>query len=320
MKKEKCSFLNKEVHYLGHKINAEGIHASDEKITAIDNFSVPKNKKELSTFCGMIKYYHRFLPSISKVMSPLFALEKVKSDSEWKWGKEENESYLAAKELLKSNTLLVHYDPTKPLYLTCDASSFGLGAVLEQECEKGVLKPVSYASRTLSKSEKNYSMTEKEGLGVVWAVVKFNKYLYGRKFEIWTDHKPLIGLLGERKAVPQIASGRIIRWCLTLSGYDYKLCYKPGCKIPNADCLSRFPIEIEHSEPPKVGEEVMLVEQLDNTNVKSDDIRRWTDRDPLLARVRSYVLQGWNDKNDDVELQPYFNRRNELTWLHFVGK
>ena len=314
LKKDKCSFMNTEVNYLGHKLNAEGVQASDEKVKAIDQFHTPVNKQELSTFCGMVKYYHRFLPCISKVMAPLYALERGKS--EWSWGNEEETAFLEAKKLLKSNSLLVHYNPDKPLVLTCDASSYGLGAVLEQECENGMLKPISYASRTLSKSEKNYSQTEKEGLGVVWAVNKFHKYLFGRKFEIWTDHKPLLGLLGENKAVPRMASGRIIRWSLVLSGYDYKLCYKQGCKIPNADCLSRFPLKVNEIEPPFVGEEVLLLEQFDKTNVKSDDIRRWTDRDPILSYVRSCILHGWNENVEGKEdFRPYFNRRNELTVL-----
>ncbi|XP_064081047.1 uncharacterized protein LOC135197828 [Macrobrachium nipponense] len=248
LKKDKCSFMNKEVQYLGHKLDAEGVHASDEKVKAIDQFSVPMNKQELSTFNGMVK----------------------------------------------------------SLFLTCDASSFGLGAVLEQEGESGSLKPVSYASRTLTRSEKNYSQTEKEGLSVIWAVNKFHKYLYGRKFEIWTDHKSLLGLLGDGKAVPHIASGRIIRWSLVLSGYDYKLKYKPGCKIPNADCLSRFPMQINEFEPPNVGEEVLLLEHVDTTNVNSSDIRRWTDRDPVLSQVRSCILNGWDDNFElNEDYQPY---------------
>ena len=314
LKRNKCSFMNKEIQYLGHKLSAEGIHASDEKVLAIDQFHTPKNKQELSTFNGMVKYYHRFLPSVSKVMAPLYVLER--GNSEWSWGEKESNAFLEAKKLLKSNTLLVHYDPDKPLVLTCDASSYGLGAVLEQENEEGLLKPVSYASRTLSKSEKNYCQTEKEGLSVVWAVSKFHKYLYGRNFQIWTDHKPLIGLLGETKAVPHIASGRIIRWSVMLSGYKYSLKYKQGCRIPNADCLSRFPLQIDEFEPPCVGEEVLLLEHVNYTNVNSSDIQRWTDRDPILAQVRSYVLKGWNDNCElDEDFKPYVNRKNELSVL-----
>ena len=316
LKKEKCSFLNESVSYLGHQISCKGVHTSDDKVEAIVNFPTPKNQQELSSFCGMIKYYHRFLPRVSEVMAPLYTLEKSKSDVEWKWGEEEDDAFQNAKQLLMSNSLLVHYDPTLPLYITCDASAYGIGAVLEQKAQ-GILQPVCYASRTLSTSEKNYSQTEKEGLAVVWAVAKFHKYVYGRYFQVWTDHKPLLGLFGERKGVPRIASGRIIRWSLMLSGYDYKLCYRPGCSIPNADCLSRLPMKVSDFEPPSVGEEVMLVELLNNSCIKVEDIRRWTDRDPVLSVVKSSILQGWSeDAMEKEEFKPYLNRRHELTVMH----
>ena len=267
--------MEPEVCYLGHRLSSQGIHPLQDKVKAIQEFHVPRDKSELSTFCGMVKYYHRFLPRVSAIMSPLFALEK--KENEWSWGKLENDAFLKAKELLKSNTLLVHYDVTKPLILTCDARSFGLGAALEQEYDGGILKPVCFASRTLGKAEKNYSQTEKEGLAVVWAVAKFSKYLYGRKFEIRTDHKPLLGLIGENKPVPMMASGRIIRWCLQLAAYDYTLVYRKGSSIANADCLSRFPMKTEEVEPPSVGEEIMLLDHLASSGVNADDIRRWTE-------------------------------------------
>ncbi|XP_064100772.1 uncharacterized protein K02A2.6-like [Macrobrachium nipponense] len=226
---------------------------------------------------------------------------------------------------LKTLELVLHKLCSGGLKLKKDKCSFmnkevqylghKLDAEGEQESEDGSLKPVSYASRTLTRSEKNYSQTEKEGLSVIWAVNKFHKYLYGRKFEIWTDHKPLLGLLGEGKAVPHIASGRIIRWSLVLSGYDHKLKYKPGCKIPNADCLSRFPTEINEFEPPNV-EEVLLLEHVNTTNVNSSDIRRWTDRDPVLSQVRSCIMNSWDDNFElNEDYKPFVSRKNEFTVL-----
>ena len=103
-----------EVNYLGHKLSAEGIHTSDEKVVAIDSFPMPTNKNELSVFCGMVKYYHRFLPRVSEIMAPLFSL--VSHNSVWKWGDCESKAFLSAKELLKSNNLLAHYDANKPLF------------------------------------------------------------------------------------------------------------------------------------------------------------------------------------------------------------
>jgi len=314
LNKEKCSFMQPEVNYLGHKLSSQGIHPLEDKVKAIHAFQTPKNKQELSTFCGMVKYYHRFLPNISQVMAPLYELEK--EGKKWEWKEEQSSAFSEVKGLLSSETLLAHYDPNSQLYLTCDASAYGLGAVLEQEVEAGVLKPVSFASRTLTVHEKNYCQTEKEGLAVVWAVSKFSKYLYGRTFEIRTDHKPLLGLLGETKAVPHTASGRIIRWSLQLAAYNYRLVYKPGSKIANADCLSRFPLQVTYPEPPKVGEEVLLLEHLALTTVCAEDIRRWTDRDPVLARVRSLILKGWGEEGKSEELlRPYYSKKSELSVL-----
>ena len=90
--------------------------------------------------------------------------------------------------------MLVHYDPDKPLVLTCDASPYGIGAVLSHTVEDGTDRPVAYASRTLTTAEKRYSQLEREGLAVVFGTKKICNYLYGRPFEIQSDHKPLISL------------------------------------------------------------------------------------------------------------------------------
>lgn len=121
---------------------------------------------------------------------------------------------------------------------------------------------------------------------------RFSKYLLGGKFEIRMDHKPLLGLLSEMKSVPRMASGSIIRWSLLLAGYDYKVVYKPGPSISNADCLSHFPLVEDFGDLPLVREEICLVEHLAYTSVNAKDIRRWTDCNPLLADVRA-CIQGW---------------------------
>ena len=106
--------------------------------------------------------------------------------------------------------LLDHYNPVEPMVLEVDASPYGLGAVLSHRVDE-VEKPIAYASRTLNSAERNYSQTEREGLAMVYGVKKFHQYLYGQKFQIYTDHKPLLGIFGEFKPIPTHSAARVQR-------------------------------------------------------------------------------------------------------------
>ena len=123
----------------------------------------------------------------------------LKQKVNWKWTKVEETTFRESKKLLTSDKLLVHYNPNLPLILACDASAYGIGAVLAHRLPDGSEKPVGYASRTLNKAERNYSRLEKEGLACVFGVRRFYSYLFGYPFNLITDHKPLLGLLGEYK-------------------------------------------------------------------------------------------------------------------------
>ena len=166
-------------------------------------------------------------------MTPLYNL--LRKDVRWNWGNQEQQSFDYSKEMLTSTALLVHYDPTKPLILSCDASQYGVGAVLSQVCD-GDEKPVAYASRTLTNAEQNYSQLEK-GLALIFGVKKFH-VLFGRKFTLCTDHRPLQSLLNESKPIQCMASAYIQRWALTLASYEYTIKYKSGPANSNADALS----------------------------------------------------------------------------------
>ena len=117
--------------------------------------------------------------------------------------------------------MLINYDPNKPLVLSTDASAYGVGAVMSHIMPDGSERPIAFSSRTLTKSEQNYAQLEREALSIIFGVKKFHKYIYGRKFSLLTDHKPLTTILGPRKGVPKLAALRLQRWALILMAYDY---------------------------------------------------------------------------------------------------
>ena len=312
LKKSKCSFLLEAVEYLGHTISKEGLHTSESKVQAILGAPAPKDVSELRSFLGLVNYYSKFLPDLASKLAPLYKL--LQKTCKWKWGPKEQAALDHVKNLLRSSQVLVHFDDKLPLVLSCDASPYGLGAVLSHRMENGDERPICYASRTLSEAEKKYSHLDKEALAIIFGVKKYHHYLYGREFELKTDHKPLTHIFGETKAIPTMASGRIQRWAITLGAYSYRISHKAGKENANADALSRLPLPVSREEPPKPQEVVHLMEYLDTTPVTSKQIGDWTDHDPVLSKVKDWTLSGWpKEKLADPELEPYWRRRYELS-------
>ena len=209
LKHSKCEFLLPSVGYLGHTITSDGLRPCEAKVHAIRGAPRPVDVNQLRSFLGLMNYYEKFLPNLSSILSPLYLL--LQKCSSWIWGREQENAFKLAKDLLVSNKLLVHFDPDKELILSCDASPYGVGAVLSHRMPDGSDKPVYYASRSLSSAEKGYSQLDKEGLAIVFAVKKFHLFLYGHSFLINSDHKPLQYILSHDKPVPTLASARLQR-------------------------------------------------------------------------------------------------------------
>lgn len=312
LRKDKCEFMVPTVKYLGHIIDATGLHPAVDKVKAIQNAPAPQNTSELKAYLGLLTYYSKFLPNMATTLAPLYQL--LRNNVKWQWASAQVKAFQDSKELLTSDSLLVHYDPTKELTLMCDASPYGVGAVLSQIDTKGVEKPVGYASRTLSSAERNYSQLEKEALALIFATKRFHNYIYGRSFTLYTDHKPLQSLLNESKAIPTLASARIQRWALTLATYQYKIKYKKGSELGNADGLSRLPLPSSPHEVPVPSEHVLLLEYLSSGPITATQIKTMTRQDRELSKVLYYVQNGWPGKVEP-SLQPYASRKNELSSL-----
>ena len=212
---DKCSFFRKEITYCGHKINANGLHKTQEKIEAVINAPVPENVTQLRAFLGLVNYYSHFLPNMASVLHSLYQL--LKKDKKYTWTTTAQNAFDTVKEMITSDTVLTHYNPELPLKLACDSSSYGLGAVISHVMENGEERPTAFASRTLNAAEKNYAQIQKEALSIIWGVKKFHCFLFGRKFTLVTDHQPLISIFGPKKGIPATTAARLQRYA-----YSYR--------------------------------------------------------------------------------------------------
>ena len=274
--------------YLGLRISAEGLQAVEERINAVKRAPAPQNVSELRSFLGMVQYYHSFLPGQATILAPLHRL--LQKNVRWEWTDGCQKAFEACKEGLTSDSLLVHYDLNRTLRLACDASSYGLGAVLSHVMEDGQERPMAYASRTLSSSEKNYAKIEQEVLSMIFGVKQFHQFLCGRKFTLVTEHQPLLTILGPKTAILPLAAARMQRWAIVLLAYDYQIEYRSSAKHSNCDALSR----LSH-EGSKIGSEseIYNLSAIDkDVPITAMNIGKATLQDPVLSKVHDWVMMG----------------------------
>lgn len=312
LNKSKCEFLRSRVEYLGYVIEKSGLRPSPNKIKAIQEMPEPTNIKELEAFIGMINYYGKFIKDFSDICAPLNQLRK--KDMPFQWNSTCKEAFKKLTTALTEDSILAHYDPKLPLVLAADASSKGVGISLLHRFPDGTERPVMYGSKTLNPAEQKYSQIEREGLAIVYGIKKFHKFLWGRKFILQTDCRPLMHILNSKKGIPQTIANRLQRWSLVLMNYSFTVEYVPTSKFGKVDGLSRLPMPyLEQTD--FAFEEVVSKIFDDNINslpIQSKEIAKETAKDPLLLKVHDFILTGWPEKCSEQFL-PYFRIRHELT-------
>ena len=315
LKRAKCEFLQQSVEYLGHQIDSKGLHATPGKLQAILQAPAPKNVQELRSFLGLLNYYGKFIPNLAALLQPLNSL--LRHDQRWKWSPECHKAFQQAKQELSSSRVLVHYDPSLPITLAGDASAYGIGAVISHRMPDSSERPIAFASRTLSKSECNYAQLEKEALSLIFSVKKFHQYLYGRKFTLINDHKPLTTILGPKKGIPSLAAARLQRWAILLSAYNYEIEFKSTLDHANADGLSRLPLPNTKGEPLVCSSEpsVFNVAQIESLPVTAEQVETYSRTDPVISKVLRHTKRGWPSQPAE-SLKPFFQKRSELTVEH----
>ncbi|XP_041565902.1 uncharacterized protein K02A2.6-like [Drosophila elegans] len=278
-KRQKCFFFKDEIEYLGRRISANGILPDSSGLEAL--------------------------------AAPLNQLRR--KDVAFFFGPQQQQAFTALKSHIINATQLAHFDEKLPLVLATDASSFGIGVVLSHLQPDGGERPIVFASKTLDKHQVKYSQIEKEGLSIIFGVKRFHQYLYGRKFILITDHKPLVTIFNPGKHLPLMTSNRLQRWAIILMAYNFDIQYRSTSAHGNADALSRLPVgtDPDFDKEEEACHNVVEV----SPPINSEQIRNHMDKDKVLKQVLQYVSIGWPEKLQpgNEALLPYFNRKFALT-------
>lgn len=310
---DKSEFIHTEIPFLGHIVSDKGIRPNPEKIIAITNMKIPSTTKQLKSFLGIIGYYRKFIHNFAEKTKPL--TKKLKKDAKINIKEQDYvTAFQQCKDMLCKEPILTYPDFLEPFELTTDASNYAIGAILSQND-----KPISYASRTLNSAETNYSATEKELLAIVWATKHYRPYLYGKTFQIYTDHKPLEWLFKLKDP-----NSKLTRWRLRLEEFDYKVVYKKGKENSNVDALSRIEINIHNTESNKesVNEHkipILQKEAIPITKTPLNEFKRqiFLLPDPSITKLRTKI-QIYHESRQRITIKT--NVFNEQKLIFIIKK
>lgn len=319
LKFEKCKFSVTEIKYLGFIINQHGLQPDARRVAAISNMPQPSNVPELRSFLGAVNFYGKFVSNMRRHRGPLDEL--LHKDVKWQWSNQHVQCFTKLKEILCSGLLLTHYNPERDIIVAADASNYGLGAVILHEFDDGSVKAIYHASRSLTSAEKAYSQIEKEGLALIFAVTKFHKMIFGRKFKLHTDHKPLLAIFGRKTGIAVHQANRLQRWAITLLQYDFDISYVSTNSFGYADVLSRLMQDQKQEEEDFVIASIkfeaeinqILADAFDNLPVTHKMVRAETEKDPILQQIMKFVKEGWPQSTEDDDLKPCINRQLDIS-------
>ncbi|XP_059622189.1 uncharacterized protein K02A2.6-like [Phlebotomus argentipes] len=304
----------------------KGLSPDPGNIDAIKEMPAPKNIHELRSFLGAVQFWGKFVPNMSEIRAPMDYL--LKKGVRWRWTRDCASAFRRFKEILSSNLLLTHYDPNMPIFVASDASSHAIGCVAYHKLPDGSLKAFYHASRKLTDTESRYSQIEKEALAIIFAVKKFHRYIYGRKFNLMTDHKPLVSIFGSKNGIPVHTANRLQRWALILLGYDFEIQYMPTDKFGHADVLSRL-ISAQRRDQ----DDEVIIAQIESEEALDDAvtrdaasqlpvdymmINRASQTSRTLQDVAKYIIGGWPSTEKAIksrEVAQYYKIRDALSLI-----
>ena len=230
---KKCFLFQRRVEFLDHVLFKDGIEVQAEKVETVCNWPTPQRLTELRSFFGLCSYYRRFIPGFADIAAPLHVLKR--KNVRFEWTEEQEDAFNELKTRLTTAPVLGMPRDEGVFYLDTDASDVGLGSVLSQELD-GSEVVIAYASRALSRPERNYDVTRRELLAVVYGLRTYKQYLLGWQFVARTDHAALQWL--RRSPEPM---GQQARWLAFMEQFQFDVVHRAGSRYGNADGLSRRP-------------------------------------------------------------------------------
>jgi hypothetical protein len=292
--KAKCQLFRSSMILLGFMISKEGSWPETRKLECLWDWPQPCSGKEIQRFLGFVNYFRRYVPLMAKLAAPLDRLRHERNLT-GKWGTEEQKSFDQLRAAIYNAPMLCFPDFEKLFFVATDASNYGIGAVLFQKAGNGSIQYVRFASRALSKGERNYSATKKELLGIVYALESFRDYIWGQKFTLYTDHRALVFMFIQKHLNRMLCS-----WLDELLEFSFEVVHLPGVENVIPDILSRISIpdewkhtnkhirvstvevyQLEFAEPHEPGTEVQIeggedsIEQLDKLMNELSDEQRY---------------------------------------------
>lgn len=308
LKLEKSEFLCHETKFLGYVISNAGISVDYDKIKAIQNFCTPKNLKQLQSFLGMCNYYRKFQQGYSALTGTFSHLLGGKGI--WRWTSEDEDNFNLIKTKFLKCVMLKHPNFEEPFYMNSDASDNSVGVELYQMGSDNEHRVIAFGSRTLTKSERNYTVTEKEMLGVVFGCIKFRTYLLGNEIVVRTDHRALTFLQNCK-----LGHGRLTRWTLALQDYNIKWEHVPGKDNIVADVLSRTNPENGDLRDDSITYNILKI-MISDAPLKDvfKDIKIKQREDPklkiIIRKIETHNLNTNNNQNDNYEPNNHHNNNN----------
>jgi hypothetical protein len=301
---EKSIFGVDSITHVGFLVDSDGARVDPMRTQSFRDMQTPSSVKGVQAVLGAMNYVRHFVPNFSVRAKPLTDLVGGRKAGQrapkFLWTETANAAFLELKEAVTNTIPLKFLDYSKEIFIRCDSSQFGAGAVLFQFDSEGREHPVSYASRKYTIAERNYNTFQQEASVIVWALEKFAEFFQGHPVTVQSDHRNLAWI--KRSAMPQLT-----RWRIRLQDFDFKIEYLPGPQQVCADGLSRLGVDDKDLQItmgdflPTNAAAISLI----NSPVPLRALNNYGHHIPGRAPTAAELV--WNDATDSTHVEPPYS-------------